>query len=34
MAVSNTDDFAGVEMTVPSQATVRAGQVVVRVQHR
>lgn len=34
MAVSNTDDLAGVEMTVPSQATVRAGQVVVRVQHR
>lgn len=32
MAVSNTDAFAGVEMTVASQAQVRAGQAVVRVQ--
>lgn len=31
-AVSNTDDFAGVEMTVASQTQVRAGQAVVRVQ--
>ena len=32
MAVSNTDDFASVEMTVDSQSVVRAGQAVVRVQ--
>lgn len=32
MAVSNTDDFASVEMTVASQTQVRAGQAVVRVQ--
>lgn len=31
MAVSNTDDFAGVEMLVASQSSVRAGQAVVRV---
>ena len=32
MAVSNTDDFASVDMTVDSQSVVRAGQAVVRVQ--
>ena len=32
MAVSNTDDFGGVEMLVTSQTKVRAGQAVVRVQ--
>lgn len=32
MAVSNTDDFASVDMTADSQSVVRAGQAVVRVQ--
>ena len=32
MAVSNTDDFASVEMLIDSQSQVRAGQAVVRVQ--
>lgn len=34
MAVSNTDDFAGVAMLVDSQSQVRAGQAVVRVEPR